>query len=426
MGRATVVKGDSPMQRFRMAILASLLLARSSQAQTPADDIQLPRPTMVSQAPEPSTTVVGPEATAPMVMDVSPQVNPWTFWVRADFAVGFINGKALPALVTTSPLSTPAASAGVPGLSTTQTLIGGTSIPDVARSVGKLDFGLWIDQGHKYSVAAGFFVTENKGNSFSASSDGTTFLARPFFDATTNQTPNSFLIGNPTTNPPSSGSVNIQTESKTFWGSYVDLRETVLAESWGSLESLIGYRYLHYADSIVMTQIQVPTPTITALAVDSFLAKNDFNGLEFGFLTELVGGGKWSLEILTKMSVGNITREVTINGFTQVTGPGGATFPGGVYALSSNIGNHFTSDWVVSPEIGLNLGYQVTPNVRVRLGYSFLFLQDIARAADQIDFVINPNLIPPSLGGTPLRPGFTFNKSELWMQSINLGVEYRF
>ncbi len=102
------------------------------------------------------------------------------------------------------------------------------------------------------------------------------------------------------------------------------------------------------------------------------------------------------------------------------------TSAGGVYALASNIGTQHSNDWVVAPEFGLNVGYQLTSNVRLRLGYSFLFLDGIARAADQIDFTINQNLFPPAITGGPNRPAVTPVRSDIWVQSINFGVEIQY
>ncbi len=64
----------------------------------------------------------------------------------------------------------------------------------------------------------------------------------------------------------------------------------------------------------------------------------------------------------------------------------------------------------------------------MRLGYSALFLNHIARAAEQIDPTVNPNFFPPanpSLGG-PSRPAFNFNKSDIWMQSISFGLLFTY
>ena len=98
---------------------------------------------------------------------------------------------------------------------------------------------------------------------------------------------------------------------------------------------------------------------------------------------------------------------------------------GSLYALSSNIGLHGDDDWTLLPEFGLNLGWQATSNLRVTLGYSVLWLNRIARASDQIDMMVNPNLFPPatSTPTTTDHPAYSRNRADVWLQCLNFGVE---
>lgn len=314
------------------------------------------------------------------------------------------------------------------GAANTRVLIGETPLREDVRSMGRFDFGMWFDPARTLGVSAGFFVTESKGKAFNAVSDGSTIIARPFTDDTTAK-PSSVLVSFPGI---SSGSVRVFASSETFWGANLDIKEHVASNEWWRLESLFGYRYLHYDEGLNMQQILNPTggafvTGTKTVATDSFQTKNDFNGIEFGFNTE-VFRDRWSLEILTKLGVGDIRREVSINGSTQTSVPGSTTTNGvgGVYALSSNIGNHFSNSWVVVPEMGLSLGYQVSSNVRLQLGYSILYLQDIARAGDQIDFTLNQALFPPAITTSTARPASNIIKSDIWVQSINFGVQIRY
>ena len=59
-------------------------------------------------------------------------------------------------------------------------------------------------------------------------------------------------------------------------------------------------------------------------------------------------------------------------------------------------------------------------------GYTFMYFSQIARAGDQIDTVVNPNLIPPPISGGANRPAFNFRPSDLVLQGITLGGEYSF
>src|SRR4029077_647871 len=103
-----------------------------------------------------------------------------------------------------------------------------------------------------------------------------------------------------------------------------------------------------------------------------------------------------SLEVIAKVAVGALERRVAINGDQTVIVPGVAPLiqQGGVMALSSNSGQFNTHDWKAIPEGGLTLGWQVRPSLKMRFGYSILVLSGVARAADQIDSTINPNLFP--------------------------------
>ena len=106
---------------------------------------------------------------------------------------------------------------------------------------------------------------------------------------------------------------------------------------------------------------------------------------------------------------------------------GWVTQTGGVLALSSNIGTFSRREWQPFPEFGANWSWQVTPGILMRLGYSFLFLSDIARAHDQVDLSINPSLFPPATAPTDVnRPAFNAVKSSMWIQTINVGVEFTF
>ena len=61
------------------------------------------------------------------------------------------------------------------------------------------------------------------------------------------------------------------------------------------------------------------------------------------------------------------------------------------------------------PEVGVNVGYRLAAQLRVSLGYSFLYLDHAARPGDQMD-----------------RPAFLFRQSDFWMQALNFGVEFRY
>ena len=163
---------------------------------------------------------------------------------------------------------------------------------------------------------------------------------------------------------------------------------------------------------------------------DSFSARNSFNGLDLGLRTSYLWSDRLSLNVLTKVAVGNMHRTVDIRGntTTTVTGsPPPVVDNRGVYALSSNIGEHSSNDLAVLPEAGANLVWNFRSNMNLRLGYSLTYLTKATRAGNHIDTTVNPDLFPPEdPAATPARPSFQEHHSDFWIQSLNVGVDVTF
>ena len=61
---------------------------------------------------------------------------------------------------------------------------------------------------------------------------------------------------------------------------------------------------------------------------------------------------------------------------------------------------------------------------RSNAGRSATDLTDVARAGNQIDLVVNPNLLPgaPNPGAGLARPAFVPRQSNAWLQGISVGL----
>ena len=151
-----------------------------------------------------------------------------------------MKGDPLPALVTTSPPSTPQTAAGVLGqtVTTTAILFGGDRVNTEARSGIRAALGGYIDQAGQYAIEAGFFSLESQSSSFHGSSNGSTILARPITDATT-LSPIAELVGFPGL---SSGSINAVDSARNLFGANLDLRESFFNSSWLRIDALLGWR----------------------------------------------------------------------------------------------------------------------------------------------------------------------------------------
>ena len=351
-------------------------------------------------------------------------------WVTGEFLFGWSSAVKFSPLVTTSPGGTVQADAGVLGKTNTTTLLSGPQNSGLLPGF-RFGAGYIYDQEDGLGVEAGFTFLSSNSSSFAFdSADHNGILARPYTDAT-NSSQASVLVGFPGL---STGTINIDSKVDSFYSVNLDMTENIVKLDSGlQMETLFGYRFASFGDSLKIRHHLVSTtmPGTSIDVNDSFSAKNTFNGLDLGLRTSYSLSDRLSLSVLTKVAAGNMQRTVDIRGRTVTTVAGGAGSPvtanGGMLALSSNIGEHRSNEWTVLPEGGVNLAWKLRSNMNLRLGYSLVYLTKAARANDQIDTTVNPNLFPPAVSGaTPLRPSFPGNFNDFWIQSLNLGLDVTF
>ena len=353
----------------------------------------------------------------------TPDYSP-RYWLEADFLSWTVTGDRLPALVTTSPTGTPAPFAGVLGVPGTTVLFGNSTANDDWRVGGRLAGGYWFDPSHKTGIEVSFFDLANASSLFNANSGGTPILAQPFTNAVTG-TQNAFFSAFPGA---FSGAVSANDTSRLL-GASIIFRQDI--GWWGSerFSALIGYRYLRSSDGLGVSSSTVPAPGqlavppgTTILVNDSFNAASNFNGIDLGAIGESKSG-PWVLEWRASIAIGANLSNAQINGSTTI---GGVTQQGGFLALSSNIGNYNQTTFAAVPELNLKVGYQLTPHWRVVAGYDVLYWTGVLRAGNLIDTTINPNLLPPPLGGGPQRPQASLDTSPLIAQGFNVGLRTDF
>ena len=74
----------------------------------------------------------------------------------------------------------------------------------------------------------------------------------------------------------------------------------------------------------------------------------------------------------------------------------------------------------------MNVGYDLMPNLRATVGYTFIYWSRVARPGDQIDTNLNLSQLPPGpLNGIP-RPEASWSITDMWAQGISAGIDYRF
>lgn len=346
------------------------------------------------------------------------EFNP--FWAEIDYLAWNVTGDKLPALVTTSPVGTPLAAAGVLGQPGTTVLFGDSGVNDRWRSGARITAGYWFDPQRSRGLEASVFGLENASTGFAADTNAYPILARPYTDVLTG-VPSALFVGFPGI---VTGSINAG-ETSRLWGAGALYRHDLGMWSGQRVSALIGYRYLRSSDRLSIAQT---TTGLGALvnATDNFSASSDFHGLDLG-LTGEWRSGPWSLEWRGKVALGVNLNSADIAGLTNITFLGVTTpAPGGLLALTSNIGHYDQSRFAVVPELSLKAGYMIAPQWRLIAGYDLIYWTGVQRVGGLIDTTVNPTLIPPAQPAGTARPAPVFNTTNLLAQGFNFGVRYSY
>jgi Putative beta barrel porin-7 (BBP7) len=354
-----------------------------------------------------------------------------------------------PPLLTTSP---PNGVNGVPGAVPGSTvLLNAGDLFDTFRDGGRFGVTYWLDDCASYGFEGRIFFTGDRFNSYAANSNEfPNGLFRPFFVA------NPVVAGGApfgefrevVTSPGSTaGGFSAQSKSR-FWGAEANYRDNVytscICGNSLRVDLLAGFRYLNLDESLTMTE-DVVRLTTNPMFPDEVAGTHVVNNESFSTYNNFYGGqigaigsyrwNKWTADLRTTVALGTTDEQLKVNGTQVRTIPGGPTLvlPGGLLALPTNSGTFTRNVFSVVPEVGLNIGYQVTEHWRAFIGYDFLYWSNVIRPGDQIDRVIDINNIPRFVNvpaGTipavfPPRPAPLFNETDFWAQGVNFGVEFR-
>jgi hypothetical protein len=434
--------------------LTALLLAGSfavAQVPLPEGDsgmaraaVAAPGPPALSALPAEEGDLVLAPGTVP---DPGPVVDPApfvgrvrgpslsTFYLNAEYLLWWTKGQQLPPLATTG--STSDALPGALGQPSTVELVGNSAVNDRMRSGARFTGGFWLNQAETIGVEGSVFFLQPQSSRLSASSDGSSLLALPYFAVGTVTNPDgttqdlaqeqALLVASPGT---SAGSVNVAT-SNHFWGAQANGRMFLCGDCTCRVDLLAGFRYLSISDGLSVLSVSNSIPPGSSTTVsDVFNTRNQFYGGQIGAVVDY-WTGPWFLDFRGTLAFGSVLRTADIGGSTTFTTSGGSVVvPGGLFAQPTNIGHYTSAAFGVVPQVGVRFGYQFTNSLRAYVGYSLLWLvQSAARPGDQIDRSVNVTQVP-ALGQGPLagdlHPAFAFQSTDFWAQGFLAGLEYNF
>lgn len=354
-------------------------------------------------------------------------------WLSSELLLWWTRGQYLPPLISTSP---PGANGILPGA---RVLYGDRRVGEDVRPGFRVRAGAWLDECNMCGIEGSFYFLGNRRQTYiTPDCVPGQYIGRPFFDVAPI---NNF--GNPRVPGWSAedicdvdliGQARIETYSD-LYGADANFRRNLVCHSDGRIDLVAGFRYQHVEDWLsihesLFTLLTAP-PGINFIVRDSFRTLNDFYGGQFGLAGEF-RSGRVLLDWRTLIAMGPTVHTVQIRGSTTRTIPGNPptseTRSGGLLALDTNIGDYQTTRFTVIPEIGVNLGYQLTNLLRLFVGYSFLYQSSIVRAGEQVDMNINTTHIPfaPVPRQGPLNPAFRFNYNSYWAQGVSFGLQVRY
>src|SRR5262249_12671773 len=134
--------------------------------------------------------------------------NRW--YVSAEYLAWWMRGQRVPPLVTTG--SAADAVPGALGQPGTQVLFGGDPLGTGAESGASFMAGFWFTRDHCLGFEGGYWFLGTKTNNFSASSQGSPLLFRPFVNETGAEDVEIVAIPSPT-GPGIAGTVSVRSRT---------------------------------------------------------------------------------------------------------------------------------------------------------------------------------------------------------------------
>lgn len=369
-------------------------------------------------------------------------VTPMRKWYTdAEGLVWWVRSFKTPVLAAVAPATAPnAVSLGALGAGGAQAIYGGDPIDANPRFGMRVTLGRWLSPC--WAIEANAFYTSPQTDTFAATASqfSNQILSRPFFSAN-RLVETSELIGLPGR---LDGTIGIETWSQ-LYGGELNLRRRIWDTPTSRLHVLGGYRFVRLEERVTIEESvtvldgpNVPRALVgvEGFVTDQFRTKNQFHGGQLGLIYDR-NFGRWTLNLTTKVAVGVTQQNSYISGSSAYSTGATTNLPGGLLALNSNIGSNRRDVFSVVPEIGINIGYDLTDRIRIHAGYSLLYWSSVARPGKQMDRTLDENSIPEfttlrAAAGvaqapptTQVRPTTRIESEGFWAQGVNFGLLFK-
>ncbi len=378
-------------------------------------------------------------------------------WFRGEYLLWNVTQQNVPPLATQF-AGGPGNFANLPIGAGSTTIYDNNNINNAIQNGVRLSMGFWFPRHNDWGMDASYFYLGNRTGTFTNTSDGSIATGRPFINNNPaspafNQNDAQIVAA---TNPDGTrvpGTLDITTSSQ-LWSVEANLRRKLCCGPNYWFDGLIGYRHLSLSDYVSIAENIGPRSNGAGVSAgntivrDYFGTNNIFNGVQVGIEAEWRFRPRLTLGGTFKVASGNMHQSILIDGTTTINNGnfngnafGSQTQPGGLLAQGTNNGTHAVDRFVVIPELGVKLGWDITQHWRFYAGYNILYVSSVMRAGEQIDTRVNtsqnafagvdangrPNgtrgVLTP---GSPATPTVLYRTNEFWAQGVSLGLEYRY
>jgi len=359
-------------------------------------------------------------------------------WFAAEYLMWHISGDRVvsPVAASTQTTSLAALIADPRGLTTPDNTVQRYGL----ASGGRLSGGYWKEEYCcvSWGMEWNAFMLEHRGEGFTLESgpSGFPIVLRPFIDSRTGQ------AGLAVVSFPGAAAGNLSVTSDSFlWGGELNAVRRINEGNGIHWDLIAGLRYLNLEENLSLVQNTTllgsgiagfGAQTVRApnglMIVDSYDTRNQFFGGQLG--TRL--GRRYHrlvVDAYAKVALGWSHETADASGSTTLIGSG-QTLPGGFLNVPSNSGSRTHDDFAVVPEVGFQLGYDVTKWLRLTTGYSALYWSQVARPGGQVPIFVNPTQVPSSLtfgqpGGDPVQAN-ALARSGLWINGVTFGAMFKY
>ena len=390
------------------------------------------------------------------LFDQAGQLDHKRFYGGSDYLLWWVKGAPLSVpLVTTGPSSNDEGILNTASGPST-ILYGAPFSPGVggndtqnfkALSGARVWLGYWLDDAQRLAVEAGGFGLQKAEADYNVSSNsaGSPGLSIPVYNSILYLDEGQCVKGQRTCGTGSgedrtpvaipdtlAGSVAIK-NTLDLWGLNANAVANFIRTPTWDVSALGGLRYLNLTENFNMYASLAgisgsPFAGQSGYTIDNFGTRNQF----YGALLGLRGRGTYgpfSLETTLTASLGVNHETIDISGADQATNFALSTSgPYGIFATPANSGVTSSNKFAVVPEAQIKLGYDITPAVRVTVGYDFLYWSNVVRPTDQIDRnVIKGQFFQEDPNSTSTAYPQRLDKTtDFYAQGLSVGVQARF